>query len=339
MSQSKEKELEQFTLVMEGRDKIAEARKKKGLEAVTKKPEKKKIIGLSCGTKNGNCETFIKEAAKGAEEFGIETEIIRAIELKVNPCKGCGADLEILRRGKLDVCPIKDDVPWILEKTVLEDAALIVAAPVYYIRSNALFMSICERMHPTMFSHLEILKKRKVGAIISVGGGVNGWTAFGLSMVNIWVQHFATLVDQMQVEMRLPGIDWFARARELGRNVARAMLMPIEEVKYVGPEPAVSCPVCHCDILQVPQDLPNVYCPVCWVRGVISVENGKMKVKWNEWDINHARFSEYGVWYHLDVEILKYMADPLAREHFKKLEERKKEYKSFCKIIKPPVKS
>jgi len=26
---------------------------------------KKKIIGLSCGSKNGNCETYIKVAAKG----------------------------------------------------------------------------------------------------------------------------------------------------------------------------------------------------------------------------------------------------------------------------------
>ncbi len=38
------------------------------------------------------------------------------------------------------------------------------------------------------------------------------------------------------------------RAKELGRNVARAMNMPIEEVKYVGEEAGVSCPLCHYSI-------------------------------------------------------------------------------------------
>ena len=45
----------------------------------------KKIMALSCGSPNGNCETFIRAAAVGAEEFGIETEIIRAMSMKVLP--------------------------------------------------------------------------------------------------------------------------------------------------------------------------------------------------------------------------------------------------------------
>ena len=38
----------------------------------------KKIIGLSCGSEKGNCETLLNAAAIGASEFGIETEIIQA---------------------------------------------------------------------------------------------------------------------------------------------------------------------------------------------------------------------------------------------------------------------
>jgi hypothetical protein len=185
-----------------------------------------------------------------------------------------------------------------------------------------------------MYSHLDILKKNKVGGIISVGGGQGGWTSLGLTMINIWTQHFAKLTDQLQVEMRDRQTDWLAKATELGRNVARAMLMPIDKVKYVGPEPAIACPVCHCDVLQVPQDLPNVYCPVCWVRGIISVDNGKMKVKWNEWDREHARFSEYGVWDHLNI-ILKNVA--AANPNLMK--ERVKKYSSYGRVIKPPLKS
>jgi multimeric flavodoxin WrbA len=308
--------------------------------------QKKKIIGLSCGTPNGNCESFIKEAAMGAEEFGIETEIIRAQQLKVLPCRGCMKCSPPGQTPHTGKCVIKDDVQWILEKTVLGDDALIVAAPVYYLRSNGYFMSICERMHPIMFNHLEILKQKKVGAIISVGGSPPDWTNLGLIGMNIWTQHFIKLVDQMQVGLMMPNVDWYARARELGRNVARAMNMPIEEVKYVGPKPAVSCPVCHCDILQVFDKLPNVVCPICWVHGVIFSEGGEMRVKWDEWDVKYPRFSEYGVKEHMRIgpqgKRLKFPSSAIDRERdefMSRQMELKKKYRAYGKIIKPPVKS
>ena len=60
-------ELEQFKYIIEVRDKIAQERKKRGLEEVAEATKaKKKIIGLSCGKKNGNCETYLKAAAMGA---------------------------------------------------------------------------------------------------------------------------------------------------------------------------------------------------------------------------------------------------------------------------------
>lgn len=324
-----------FPILSAGTARVAEAWKQSGKDPYPPKSKVKKIIGLSCGKKNGNCETYLRAAASGAEEFGVKTEIIRAAELKIKPCTGCTACNNIFNKGILDACPVKDDdVPWILEKAVLEDAAFIVAAPVYHLRSNAILMAIYERMHPLMFSHMDMLKKNKVGGIISVGGGVDGWTSFGLTMINIWTQHFIRLVDQVQVEMRDFKTDWVARTTELGRNVAKAMSMPLEEVKYVGKESQMACPVCHCDVFQVPQKLPEVYCPVCWVKGVILIENGKMKVRWSEKDIKNPRFSEYGVWYHIDHEILQYISkiDPNI------MKERVKKYSAYGTLIKPPAK-
>ncbi|OGO20266.1 MAG: hypothetical protein A2144_10070 [Chloroflexi bacterium RBG_16_50_9] len=341
-------ELEQFKYIIEARDKIAQERARRGLGEVTEaaRPGKKKIIGLSCGKKNGNCEFYLGAAAMGAAELGMETEIIRAAELKVKPCRGCASCTVALSRGELAVCSIKDDdVSWILEKTVVEDCGLIVSAPVYYIRSNAILMAICERMHPTMFNHLEILKKRKVGGIISVGGGLDGWASLGLTGLNIWVQHHRTLVDQVQVEMRDRSIDWLERAKELGRNVARAMSVPVEEVKYVGAESAVSCPVCHCDVMQMPDYIPHdpkpkefrykpghVVCPVCWVHGDLSFDGGKIKVKWDEWDVKRPRLSEYGVFEHLDM-LIRFYKEGRADTALGK--EMKKQISAYSKIIKP----
>lgn len=333
--------MEQFSLITESRNKIAEARKKMGLEEGHNwaKTKQKKIIGLSCGKKNGNCEILLKEAAMGAEELGVATEIIRAVELRIKPCKGCGSCAAALAKGEVARCSIKDDdVEWVLEKTVVEDCGLIVSVPVYHLRNNAYFMAIAERLLPTMFSHLEILKKIGVGAIISVGGGEPEWTTLGLTTANIFVQHTRVLVDQMQVNhIGRPGAALtdkkaLERARELGRNVARAMSTPIAEVKFMGEEPKVSCPVCHCNALIVPEDLPHVACPVCWVKGVISLEGDKMKVNWDEEDIRYPRFSEYGVFKHLEFILRRRQKITADQERIKELAEK---YSSYGKIIKP----
>jgi multimeric flavodoxin WrbA len=303
---------------------------------------KQKIIGLSCGRKNGNSEILLKEALMGAGELGVESDIIRAMDLRVKPCTGCESCSIAMARGKEVRCAIKDDdVPWILEKTLVEDCGLIVSGPVYHLRANSYFEIIHERMLPTMFRHPEVLKKTRVGAIISVGGGEPEWTPLGLTSMNIFVQHSRILVDQMQVNyVGRPGAvlmqeKHLKRARELGRRVARAMMMPIKQVKFVGDETEVSCPVCHCNVLKVPAKLPNVFCPVCWVKGVITINEDKMKVKWDEEDTKHPRFSERGVSTHL--ELIKNLQTKFYAEDLEKVKERVKKYISYGRIIKPDV--
>ncbi|HJX03538.1 MAG TPA: flavodoxin family protein [Dehalococcoidia bacterium] len=317
--------------------------------------EMKGIIALSCGSKNGNCETYIRAAAKGAGEFGVETEIIRATELKVLPCRGCGACSPRGKQAHTGKCVLKDDVEWILQKTVLSDAALIIAAPVFYLRPNGYFMCICERMHPLMFNHTEILKRSKVGAIISHGGSPNDWACLSLASLNIWTQHFIRLVDQVHIGGGEPK-DPLSRAEELGRNVARAIAMPIENVNYVGEETPVSCPSCHCDIMQASQDSPHIVCPVCWVHGEISFDNGKMKVKWDEWESQYPRFSELGVFEHMAIgtrgERLRFESSKLRfsqlegssrenrmEEMRKRQQEVNKIYSSYGTIIEPSEKN
>jgi multimeric flavodoxin WrbA len=329
----------------------------------------KKIIGLSCGRKNGNCETLLKTAAIGAEEFGVETEIIRAMSLKVLPCTGCWACI------KTHKCILKDDVDWILEKTVVEDCGLIVSVPCYHVRANGYFTCIHERMNHVFTKDFNTVKKTRVGAIIGVGGsGYDGWSSLTNTMTNIFVQHTRLLVDQIQVnycglkewnlwarkdftpvlyKTRVQDIDYdematvygrqdnaldfyqksLERAKQLGRNVARAMLMPIEKVKFMGEEGAVSCPVCHCNILLVPEELPYVGCPICWVRGVISVDkNGKMKIEWNKADAKNPRFSFAGIKHHGEWMARHRMNN---RQDGEKIDGLRKGFSSHSKIIKP----
>lgn len=329
----------------------------------------KKIIALSCGRKGHFTETLIKEAAQGAEELGVPTEIIRAMSLKVLPCRGC--DERCIKSGQ---CWQKDDVEWILEKTCVEDAALIVGVPCYHIRANGFFTCIHERMNHIFIHNWEIMKKTRVGAVIGVGGGgYDGWTSYTLPMVDIFIQHTRKVVDRMQVnfcaikewnlwartdltpvthKVRITDIPYeemwsvfgpqddriafyrkaLARARQLGRNVAQALNAPIADAEYVGERSGVECPVCHANILHVHEDLPYVMCPTCAVRGEIVIENGKMKVRWNEADAQVPRFSLEADQHHVEWLGKHYFRNP---QYFAAVAEVNKDYDGYGKFIRP----
>jgi multimeric flavodoxin WrbA len=284
-------------------------------------PGRKKIIALVCGSENGQCETFTRAAAMGAEEFGVETEIIRAATLNVNVLEG----------------DPNDDVPWIHEKTLLEDAALICAVPCYHARANALFYAINERMNSMMREdQYQMNKVNRVGAVIGVGGsGYDADACLTVPSVEIFMQHTCKIVDQAQFNFcglkewnlwmqqgqplrntlhtgRINDVDhevgramygeqvgshieWYTmaieRAKQMGRNVAQAMDMPIEEVTYKGEASGVECPVCHCRVVLVQANLPHIWCPVDSTRGTLVVDNdGKMKVEWNMDDTKNPRY-------------------------------------------------
>jgi hypothetical protein len=141
------------------------------------------------------------------------------------------------------------------------------------------------------------------------------WTAFGPQM------------DRIEFFKKA-----LARARQLGRNVAKAMDVPAEDAPYVGEKSGVACPVCKSNILHVHEDLPYVACPVCDVRGEIIVDNGRMQVKWNENDAKVPRFSMEGVRHHMDWLGNHYFANP---QYMEAAEEVMKGYRGYGKIIKP----
>lgn len=297
-----------------------------------------KVIGLSTGRINGNCEILLKEALTACEELGAKTELIRAMELDLRPCKGCESCTMAIARGEKARCVIDDDAPWLLEKVILEDAALIIGVPTYHLRTNGYFEIICDRMLPVLLNNPHVLKKEKVGAIIAVGGGEPEWTPLTLLLANIFMQQIRRVVDQMLVNFcPRPGQvllypEYLERARKLGRNVVNAMKMPIDEVKYFGEEKEHLCPVCHCDVMKIHTKLPEVYCPVCWTRGEIVIKEGKFIIEWNMESVKYPRFSEKGVLDHLEFikKNFKHYYD-----NIEKVKNLITKYETYKKIAKP----
>jgi multimeric flavodoxin WrbA len=302
----------------------------------------KKIIGLSCGRPKGNSEILLKEALMAAEELGMESEIIRAMELTVKPCKGCEACTLTISRGGKPKCAIKgDDGDWLLDKILVEDCALIVAVPSYFYRASGLFNVICDRSLVTNVQHPEIRQKTRVGGIISLGGGEPGWTPLALTEMNIFMQQTRVLVDQMQVNYcARPGTvlmedRYMKRARQLGQNMAKALMMPIEKVKYVGEEPENCCPSCRGDVLQVWEALPEVICPVCLLHGTVKSDAGKIKVQWDKKWRDNYRFSEKSMLDHF--EFIGKLAKKYHTEDEPTAKERNKKYLAWGNMVKPPA--
>jgi len=173
---------------------------------------------------------------------------------------------------------------------------------------------------------------------MAVGGGEPEWTPLTLLLANIFMQHFYRIVDQMLANFcPRPGQvllhpEYLEKARKMGESVVDALKMPIEKVKYVGERKETACPVCHCDIFKVHTKLPEVFCPVCWTKGVITIENGKMRIEWDMESVKYPRFSAKGISEHMEFikKNFKYYYDNLN-----KVKELSAKYAVYSKILKP----
>lgn len=105
-----------------------------------------RILGLSFGKKNANCDILCKEALYGAREAYPDAEIkfINTQRLTIDRCIGCGACSKALEKGKDNVCIIKDDFQMV-ENEIRAADAVIVAAPVYVLQPVGQFKNLVDR--------------------------------------------------------------------------------------------------------------------------------------------------------------------------------------------------
>ena len=167
-----------------------------------------KVLGLSFGKKNANCDILCKEALYGAREAFPDAEIsfINTQRLHIDRCIGCGACSTGLEHGKDNDCIIKDDFQAVEEK-VREADAIIVAAPVYVLQPVGQFKNFVDRFgcrhdvsainwvldrrrtgempgDPDAFP-LERFKRRTI-SYISVGGATTeDWTSMGTATLHL----------------------------------------------------------------------------------------------------------------------------------------------------------
>ena len=104
----------------------------------------KAIILNGSPRKNFNTAQLLKEAQKGAEALGAESEYYNLYDFNFKGCMSCFA---CKRKGAKTncVCAIKDDLRPILEKCISSDL-IIMGSPVYFSYPTGIFRSFLERL-------------------------------------------------------------------------------------------------------------------------------------------------------------------------------------------------
>ncbi|NLY38890.1 MAG: flavodoxin family protein [Firmicutes bacterium] len=312
-----------------------------------------KLLGLSSGRRMGNSEILLKEALMGAEELGVEVEILRLLDMDIQPCKLCAMNTCPWVMKAPEKCIIKDDAPFLWDK-IMECDGLIISAPVYTLTPPGHLKMVFDRgfgpKADVVFKKMEKeqgvdvderIFKSRVGAFISVGGAkYPNWVSLGLPILHTLTFSFqVAIVDQMQVlraaDEGAVVLDEAAlsRARKLGRHVAEAMGKPFEEVEYKGEETG-TCPVCHNNLLIVGKET-LVECAVCGVKGTIKVEGNKVFVDFPEEEQKKSRLTEEGLRIHVQ-EIAEVRGAYAPRRH--EVPPKLEKYEKYKTPLKPPSK-
>ena len=305
-----------------------------------KKENQMKVLGVSAGRRNGNGEILLKEALMTIQESGdMDVEIVRLLDLDINPCTGCeGCTRSLSNNGTGECVQWKnDDALWLRGKFEKCDA-LIMSSPVFVIRPSGSFCTMNDRFlgfGPKFL--MGVFEKKRIGAAIATGG--SDWVQLCLpQMMPSMFMLNLKVVDQLQGSWVgspshvLLRDDLIARARKLGRNVATALNKPIEEVEYMGDDPG-TCPYCHSDLLTILKNR-TAQCPICGIKGEMRIVDDELIVVWNEDDIKHIRWESMGMGRHFN---------DIKENHCKFAEgkdlvkEKIAKYKSFAPYVKPVV--
>ena len=281
-----------------------------------------KILGLN-GSKRklGNTEILVKEALMGAEEEGAQVEMLRLTDYKILPCDGLASCVF----GNMG-CKLKDDFNFIMDK-IFETDGLVLGTPCYILESTAIIKQLIDRAFSINFRS----KAKGKPAAMIVPYATRGWTPYAFVQPNILLLFLGmevidrALIHTQAINEVVLYDKALAKARKMGREVAKAV--KTGDTSYRG-EPGI-CPICQDRVLRILRDDKTVECGVCGIRGKIDVEEGKIRVHFDEDPILNQRFTSENIYRHFTYHIKP------SRDYFNRTrditKERREQYREYLK--------
>lgn len=128
---------------------------------------KYKILGISGSpVKKGHVETFLSRAIESLPAKNVEHDIFHLSHLKISDCVHCNFCLKKQVPGKY--CSIKDNAQAVFEKVETADI-IVLASPVYFMRTSARMAALIDRFRVFVFGNLTAGRmKNKIG--VSMAG-------------------------------------------------------------------------------------------------------------------------------------------------------------------------
>jgi len=126
-----------------------------------------KILGISGSpVRKGNVDSFLASMMGIASEKGLYTETVNLSEMEIRDCNHCNFCLCKQKPGKY--CSIDDDAQNIFEKLEAADI-IILASPVYFMRTSGMMASFIDRLRVFIFGNIAGGKLRnKIGISAAV---------------------------------------------------------------------------------------------------------------------------------------------------------------------------
>ncbi|MGB8455506.1 MAG: flavodoxin family protein [Anaerocolumna sp.] len=311
-----------------------------------------KILGLSFGRKNKNCDILVKEALIKAGESGAQVRFINTMDLNIGHCKGCGVCSTLRDKGMQVKCILKDDY-LSLEEELLNADGIILAAPVYSIASCGQLKNFIDRFgaaHDRAAVLAEQEKRIRAGskelidprvlsnkyvAYISVGGAkTKHWVSMGLP--NMYMFGMSTVMktvgqlnvyDMGRIANPVLSPELISSVGGLGSHLAESIGKPYDQVEWYG-EGGI-CPVCHNSILTM-GSTTKAECPLCGIKGRIIIEGEKLYVEFDEAEKKRARNTFAGLKeHHKELQEMMEVLLPKLEANKKKLPKELMRYTEF----------
>ena len=241
-----------------------------------------KVMGVAAGRKNSNGEILLKEALDVCLKEGADVSFVNINDYNIVDCNGCTSCVEgMITKGENVGCVLdkKDDKKRLMD-VMLEQDAIIWAAPAYDLMSSANFLRFMQRNLAFETSFLEqigaIERKHKVAGLIANGGSTRAWMSMTLETMQATMFSCDYNVVDMYLCTRVPAKcqvlahpEKLERARLLGANIMKSLAKAPEERDWEGDEGYGWCPNCHSNSLSLGEvQWDGVHFPVeCQVCG------------------------------------------------------------------------
>lgn len=310
-----------------------------------------KILGISFGTIGGTNDTVCKAALMGAKEAGAEVEFVNAFSLNIKHCTGCIACVKALMSGRGNLCVIKDDFQWLLDK-MLEADGIVVADPIFEKGATGLFRTITDRFGPRMDRGNNIIGTKIAEAVGGKAPEPKYLKDMVISYIAVGGSDWGTRVQcdhamqAMTPMWKVIDNEWFswskefvmddvkmARAHEIGVNIANAA-KDFHAAKYLGEEGV--CPHCHCRNFYLSPTSTEAICCMCGIVGEMKIENNRPVFVFPEEQLGHAHDTLPGKFIHGD-DIKRMEGALMELQKTEEFKARKKKYNDFiAATIKDP---